>query len=101
MDSAGGKYNEQGHYATLHYTGCETRERAEEIKKALHRSAYNMFRRNVMPVTVSSKIIKDGRTWTVEFFAINKDHSYRYMLDHYGSDTSKWPYYAGRFLGGN
>ena len=76
-----------GHYAVIHYTGCGTRERAKEIKQALHRSARHVG------VSVSTEIVKAGDgTFTVKYRAIHKSFARKYMIDHYGPDTANWPY---------
>ena len=38
VDQCGGQYDENGHYALLVYSGCETRDRAKEISQALYRA---------------------------------------------------------------
>jgi hypothetical protein len=78
---------ETGHYAKLVYAGCETKDRAVEIKRALFRSA------RYVGVSVSANIVKapDG-TFQVHFFAINKAHAKKYVLEKYGPDRSKWAY---------
>jgi len=87
VTQAGGVHNEQGHYATLIHAGCESRERAQEIKKALYRSAYHL------DVSLMTKIIKAGDgTYSVEYTAIDKAHGKKYMLEIHGPDRSKWSY---------
>ena len=87
VSEAGGVHDENGHYATLLYTGCETRERAQEIEDGLYRAGRRLG------FSISAKIVKasDG-TFSVEYKAINKTHAKKYMLTKYGSDRSKWPY---------
>lgn len=78
---------ETGHYATLVYAGCETRERAKEIVRALHRSGMHLG------FSVSAKIIKAGNgTFNVEYRAIDKAMARKHVVDKYGPDRSKWPY---------
>jgi hypothetical protein len=86
VTQAGGVHDERGHYAELVYAGCESRERAKEIVRALHRSAYHLG------VSVTAKPEKSGDTWSVRYKAINKEHAKAYVLGTYGSDRSKWPY---------
>ena len=86
VNQAGGKYDANGHYATLHYTGIETRERAIEIKKALYRGG------KYTGHSVSAKVVRDGSGYRVEFKAIDKIMAKKYMIDHYGPDRTKWPY---------
>ena len=78
---------ETGKYATLIYAGCESRERAKEIVRALYRSA------RYVKVSVATVIhpANDG-TFNVEFTAINKAHARKYVLEKYGTDRSKWAY---------
>jgi hypothetical protein len=87
VTQASGTHDSDGHYATIHYTGCETRERAKEIVQALHRSGRHLV------LSVSAKVIpaSDG-TFTVEYCAIDKAHARAHVLAKYGSDRSKWPY---------
>lgn len=78
---------EKGHYATLVYAGCESRERADEIKRALFRSARYVG----VSVSASVKAAGDG-TYAVTFKAIDKSYAKKYMIEHFGADRSKWPY---------
>lgn len=88
IDHAGGVFHpETGHYAELIYAGCPTRERANEIKQALYRSAYHMKVSLAATVTPA----KDG-TFSVTFKAIDKVHAKAYILAKHGTDRSKWPY---------
>lgn len=78
---------ETGHYGTLHYVGCPTKERAAEIKQGLFRAAKRIG------VSMSATVVKAGDgTWTVEFRAIDKAKAREHVLAKYGSDRSKWPY---------
>lgn len=86
VSQASGTADDKGRYRELHYTGCDTRERAHEIKKALYRS------RRYTGLSVHAHIERDGKKWKVVFFAVDPVAAKRYMLDHYGSDRSKWPY---------
>ena len=88
INAAGGKFDEQtGHYARLRFTGCESRERANEVKQSLYRcAAYLKFS---MSATVLPA--EDG-TYTVEYVVINKAHARAHVLAKYGTDRSKWPY---------
>jgi hypothetical protein len=80
-----------GYYTTLHYTGCSDRERANEIKQALWRSAKHLG----VALAATVKPADDG-TFLVEFTAINKEHARAYVLKKYGTDASEWPYRAGQ-----
>lgn len=87
VQGANGIHDDNGHYKELHYVGCETRERAVEIKKALYRAAKRLG------FSLSGcKILKTGDTFTVVFKAGDKAHAKKYMLEKYGTDRSKWPY---------
>lgn len=93
VDEAGGKHHpETGYYATLHYAGIETEERAKEIKNALFRAGRGMG------YAVDAKVHHDDSdgTWYVEFSAINKQHARAYVTARYGNNPSKWPYSPNR-----
>lgn len=88
IDQADGKHHpETGHYAELIYAGCDTRERAKEIRQALYRSGYHLK----VSVMATVEPAKDG-TFQVRFRAVNKDHARKFVLDHYGNDSGRWPY---------
>lgn len=87
MAQVNGIYHpETGHYGELVYAGCPTRERAQEIRRALFRSGKHVG------CSVSAKIVKNGEVFDVHFKAIDKTMAKQYMLDHYGEDRTKWPY---------
>jgi hypothetical protein len=97
IDQADGKHHpETGHYATLRYTGCETRERATEVKRALFRCANWMHKHGIASIGMNAEIIKDGNTWTVEFRAVDKELARQHVIQKYGDDPNKWPYFARR-----
>lgn len=77
---------ETGHYATLVYSGCESKERAVEISKALYRSGVHLG------LSVKATVKRRGDVWDVEYRAIDKAHARRHVLEKYGPDRSKWPY---------
>lgn len=87
IDQAGGIPDENGHYAEVIYAGCETRERANEIKQGLHRS------KRYLNVSCSPKVEKspDG-TFLVRFRAYTKQAAKKYLLEKYGTDVNNWPY---------
>lgn len=94
INSVGGVHHpETGYYGTLHYTGCESRDRAKEIVQALFRSASYMHRNKLADVSMSATVhpAEDG-TYFVKFAAINKAHARAYVVNHYGTDRSKWAY---------
>lgn len=77
---------ETGHYGELVYSGIESRERAAEIKRALYRAGKHTGH------SVSARIVPDGDQFSVHFRAIDKTLAKKYMIDHYGTDRTKWPY---------
>ena len=81
-----GGRNEQGHYAELVYTGCETRERAEEIKRSLYRCAKHLG------VSMHAEVEQTAGGWQVRFKAIDKAAARAYILARYGTDRTRWPY---------
>jgi hypothetical protein len=83
-----GQYNELGHYGTLKYVGCETRDRANEIKDSLYRSARHF------KVSLAYKVIHEkDDTYSVEYTVVNKAHARAYVIEKYGNNPEKWPYY--------
>jgi len=88
VDAANGKHDpETGHYATLRYVDCATKERADEIKRALYRCA------KYLGYSMSAQIKKaSDDTWLVEYKAIDKVMARKHVLEKYGTDRSKWPY---------
>jgi hypothetical protein len=88
INQAGGQHDDNGCYQELFYTGIESRQRAAEIKRALYRA------RKYVAGGISgyAYVEKDGDGYKVRFCAINKTHSYKYMLEKYGSDRTKYPY---------
>jgi hypothetical protein len=88
IDHVGGQHDPAtGWYATLHYTGCESRDRAKEIKRALYRSAYHL------KVSLTTRIFQaPDKTWTVEFTPINKQHGRDFIAKQSGGDPSKLAY---------
>lgn len=82
-----GQYHpETGHYATLIYAGIETKERADEIKRALHRCA------TYLGYSMSAKVQKVANGFQVEYRVIDKTMAKKHVLEKYGPDRSKWPY---------
>lgn len=77
---------ETGHYGELVYAGCPTRERAQEIRRALFRSGKHTGH------SVTATIVKNGEVFDVHFKAIDKTMAKQYMLQRYGTDRTKWPY---------
>lgn len=86
VNQANGKPDDHGRFRELHYSGIDTRERAEEIKRALYRA------RRYVKLSVHARIERDGSKYVVKFFAVDPVHAKAYMLDTYGEDRTKWPY---------
>lgn len=84
---AGGLNADTGHYTTLIYQGCETKERALEIKRSLYRCAkhlgYSMHAQ-----------IEDapGGGFQVRFKAIDKATARAYVRQKYGDRMPYNPY---------
>lgn len=96
INHAGGKYDaDTGHYAKLVYAGCATKSRADQIEDALYRCGRYLHRRKIADIGVHAKARKqpesDG-TFSVDYVAINKAHTYKYLIDKHGEDKNKWPY---------
>jgi hypothetical protein len=74
-------------YAELTYAGCDSRDRAEEIKRALYRAAARTG------VSMTHKIVKapDG-TYSVRFAAACKECARLWVVRTYGPDRQAWPY---------
>ena len=90
VDKAGGKFNEEGHYAELVYAGIEDRGRADLIKRQLYNCA------KYLKYSMQAKIEKVGDGYQVRFKTIDKNSARLYMISHYGEDSSKWPYHPRR-----
>ena len=87
LDRANNQTDEHGCYGTLVYAGCQDFSSADEIRKALYRSACHM------KVSLSYKIKKaDDGTWNVEFSCYPKAVGKAHVVNHYGEDRSKWAY---------
>jgi hypothetical protein len=71
----------------LIYVGCESRERAAEVKKMLYRSAGHH------KVSLHTVIVKaDDGSYQVHFSVFHKSYGRKYVLETYGADRSKFPY---------
>jgi hypothetical protein len=71
----------------LVYVGCDSRERAVEVKRMLYRSASHH------KVSLATDIVPaDDGTFQVHFSVFHKSYGRKYVLDKYGSDRSKFPY---------
>lgn len=83
---ANGVHDERGRYGELVYAGCDTRERAKEIRQAIFRAG------RYTGHSVSATVVRNGDHYDVHFRAINKTHAKQYMIERYGADRTKWPY---------
>lgn len=98
INHAGGNYDpDTGHYAHLVYSGIQSRARAEQIEDALYRCGRYMHRKKIADIGIKCYIKPAGNgTWNVEYFAVNKAHTYKYLVERYGTDgeldRSKLPY---------
>jgi hypothetical protein len=77
---------ETGHFGELVYTGCPTRERAAEVKRALFRAAKRLN------YSVTADIERSSQGFAVRFTAIDKQAARRYMVQKYGTDRNAYPY---------
>lgn len=61
--------------------------------QALRRSARYLHRNGVADVGIHIEPLKrDAKGPYLAYVAVNKTHTYQYMLTKYGNDRSKWPY---------
>jgi len=84
---AGGLNAQTGHYAELLYQGCESEERAVEIKRSLYRCAKHLgfsMKAEVEPGA--------GSDWQVRFRAIDKATARAYVRKRYGQKMPYNPY---------
>lgn len=98
VTQAEGKYDAvTGFYKTLVINGIESSDDAKEVEKRLRASAYHHHRNGLLSIGVHVSRIKntDG-SYRVEFAAVNKEHTYAYMIQKYGEDRTKWPYSTNR-----
>jgi hypothetical protein len=85
--NAGPMNPENGHYAVLVYTGCQSMDRAQRIKRNLFNSA------KILGYSMGAKIesLPDG-SYQVRFNAREKKYARAAVIAKYGPDRSKWPY---------
>lgn len=76
-----------GHYPQLIYAGITSKERAQEIKRALYRSGKHVG----VSVHAEIECPVPGK-YQVRYRAINKAHARKFILERYGPDRSAWPY---------
>lgn len=84
---AGGLDPQTGHYAELVYEGCETEERAQEIKRSLYRCAKHLG--FSMRAEIESGA---GDGYQVRFSAIDKAAARAYVRQRYGQNMPYNPY---------
>lgn len=77
---------ETGHYGTLIYSGCETKERALEIKRSLYRCAKHLG------YSMHAEIEPAGDGYQVRFKAIDKAAARAYVRKKYGDRMPYNPY---------
>jgi hypothetical protein len=63
-----------------------------EWHRALRRAAVYLHSHQVADVGIHVEKGTDARGKYLRYVAINKAHTYQYMLSHYGTDRTKWPY---------
>lgn len=82
-----------GFYAELHITGFETKDEADEYRRALFRSAHHLSRHGIADVSMHADPVKRGAAgYYVAFRAVDKTLARAHVLQRYGSDRSRWPY---------
>lgn len=64
----------------------------DEWHRALRRAAVYLHSNGIADVGIHIEKGKDVRGKYLKYVAINKTHTYKYMLEHYGHDKHKWPY---------
>lgn len=64
----------------------------DEWHRALRRAAVYLHSHGIADIGVHVEKKRDGRGRYLRYVAINKAHTYAYMVSHYGPDRSKWPY---------
>jgi hypothetical protein len=72
---------------SLVYIGCETRERALEVRRMLYRSAGHF------KVSLHAPVVQapDG-TYQITFTVYTKSAGRKSVLERYGPDRSAWPF---------
>jgi hypothetical protein len=85
-----------GLYATLVIKGFKDRDEAKEWDLSLYRCALWLTRNRGADISVSTKIERNGDTYSVRFSVHSKTHARAYILAKHGGDRSKVPYYPRR-----
>jgi hypothetical protein len=92
IEQAGGKYHaETGFYKTLRLR-LDDNDDAREWHRAFRRSAVYLHRNGIADIGIHVEIKRDRKGQYLEYVAINKAHTYRFIIQRYGPDRSKWPY---------
>lgn len=96
VQQAGGQYDP----ATGFYTWITVRfgpnEDPQEWHQALRRAARYLHANGIANIGIHIEpkrgTKRDAKGRYIRYVAVNKAHTYQYMLTKYGSDRSKWPY---------
>ena len=92
VNGAGGKYDEEtGFYKTLKLRPDDG-EDIQELHKALRRSAVYLHSHGIVAIGIHVAKGCDRKGPYLEYVAVNKAHTYKYMIAKYGEDRSLWPY---------
>jgi hypothetical protein len=89
-------HDQDGHYAWLWIDDLHDRLEAREYIRALHRAARRLHTRGILAVGIRAEIVKAGAGYRVHWAAVDKDIARRKVIEKYGPDKTKWPYYTGR-----
>jgi hypothetical protein len=88
IDAVGGVHDETGAYGTVVYAGCPTYERAQEIIRALYRSAWHMQVSLPKPDIVRA----DDGSYQVHYRAVNKKAGRAYIVAKANGDRRNLAY---------
>lgn len=88
----GRHHPQSGLYQTLVIKGLDTREEADEWRKALYRCAHWMSRNGVAAVSVTIKIERATNGYLIRYSVYDKVMARKHILEKHGTDRSKWPY---------
>jgi hypothetical protein len=92
IDGANGKYDEDtGFYKTLRMR-ADPGEDIAELHRALRRSAVYLHSNEIADIGIHVAKKRDRKGPYLEYVAVNKAHTYKYMIAKYGEDRSLWPY---------
>jgi hypothetical protein len=95
IEQAGGlgaHHPETGEYATMVLRGFADREEALEWQRSLYRCALFLHKRRNVPVSMSVKMIRDGKGWALRYRVGDKTLARQYHLNTHGHDNTKWAY---------